>query len=210
MSRVYPLLLLAVSIPFLPVGAAAQSAEPCSLDLQSSFGPFDYRLATKEQRELVERHHFTGRVEQLVRGESGTIGGDIAYTLRVFPNHPRALLAMAKLARREKTATPPGARYPVDCWFQRAVQFQPDDAQVRLVYGIDLLRGGKKVEAVEQLKLAEGLAVNDANVYYNLGLAYFDLNDFEKSNMYAKRAYELGFPLPGLRDKLKRAGAWRE
>ena len=57
---------------------------------------------------------------------------------------------------------------------------------------------------------ADKLMPGDANVAYNLGLIYVDLKDYENAREYAKRAYDGGFPLPGLRQKLVQAGQWRE
>ena len=54
-------------------------------------------------------------------------GGDLDYTLRAFPNHHVALMAMAKLGEKQKTARPAGAKYGVECYFQRAVSFRGDD-----------------------------------------------------------------------------------
>ena len=65
-----------------------------------SIGPLDYRITPPDVRELVERRHFTRNVEQLKKGVTSTVGGDITYTLRAFPNHPRALKAAAELTRR--------------------------------------------------------------------------------------------------------------
>ena len=182
----------------------------CGDPFHNPFGPFDYRTATKGQRDIVETYHFTQSVETLRHGQSTSkIGADIAYTLRAFPNHPRALLAMADLARREKAPKPKGAEYPVNCWFERAIQFRPDDGMVRLVYGISLARDGKSKEALEQLQRADELIPNDSNVHYNLGLVYFDLKDYGNSLKHAKIAYGLGFPLGGLRSKLKSVHEWR-
>ncbi len=197
----------------LCTGAHAQqvSESGCNLELRNAFGPFDYRTATQEQRNIVEINHFTGAVENLIRGITGPIGGDLDYTLRVFPNHPRALMSMAKLARREGRPKPAGAHYTAECWFERALAFQPEDPQVRLVYGIDLLRDGNAPQAIEQMLLAEKLiGAEDANVAYNLGLAYFEMKDYEQARQRAQQAYQLGFPLPGLREKLQRAGQWRD
>lgn len=203
-------LAVALALALACHAASAQFDGECSLDLRNAFGPFDYRTASEDQRRLVEHAHFTSQVESLTRGASTTmIGADIAYTLRAFPNHARALRAMAKLARREKKPTPAGARFPVECWFERAIAFQPDDAQVRLVYGIELLTQERRDAAIEQLKLADELGGDDPNVAYNLGLAYFDLNQHETAMSYARKAYQQGFPLPGLREKLTRAGAWK-
>lgn len=188
---------------------AASAEEACNLDLHNAFGPFDYRTAEASQKVLVESHHFTPKVESLIEGESGTLGSDIDYTLRVFPNHARALMAMSKLARRDGRAAPAGSHYAIECWFQRALEFKPEDAQVHLVYGIDLLKDHHVKDAIEQLQAAESLSSDDPNVQYNLGLAYFDLGDFDQSLTHAHRAYALGFPLPGLHDKLARAGKWQ-
>jgi len=43
-----------------------------------------------------------------------------------------------------------------------------------------------------------------------MGLIYFDLKDYDKALSFAHRAYGSGFPLPGLRDKLKKVGKWQE
>jgi tetratricopeptide (TPR) repeat protein len=195
-----------------PLASIAQQRQylACDLELRNSFGPFDYRTAAEEHRRIVEDNHFTSQVENLTRGITGSLGGDIDYTLRAFPNHPRALLAMANLGRREGREKPVGSRHSVDCWFQRALAFQPEDPFVRTAYGVELLRSGRPDASIEQLKVAEKLRGNDANVSYNLGLAYFDLKDYNSSLEHARRAYELGFPLPGLKNKLQRIGKWAE
>lgn len=183
----------------------------CNMELRNAFGPFDYRTAAPEQIRIVEIHHFTPQVENLVRGITGPIGGDIDYTLRVFPNHPRALQSIAKLARREGKSKPTGSHYSVQCWFDRALAFRPDDPNVRLVLGLDLLRDGRAREAIAHFLEAEKLSdLPDPNIAYNLGLAYFEMKDYEQALKRAHEAYGLGFPLPGLRDKLQRAGQWRE
>jgi tetratricopeptide (TPR) repeat protein len=192
------------------VAAHAQDMSVCG-SLQNAFGPHDYRTATAQQRSTVENFHFTRDVETLRRGASSTrIGADLDYTLRAFPNHPRALLAMTRLAEKERTPRPRGASYTVECYFDRAIRFTSDDPSVRLLYGTLLLKSGKREAAIEQLKTAEHHAGANGNVYYNLGLAYFDLKDYEKSRNYAKRAYELGFTLPGLKNKLQSVGQWRD
>jgi tetratricopeptide (TPR) repeat protein len=45
-----------------------------------------------------------------------------------------------------------------------------------------------------------------AVIHYLLGLVLVDLKDFPAAQEHARRAYELGYPLPGLRDRLARAG----
>lgn len=189
---------------------AATMNPACGDPFHNNYGPFDYRTASTQTKYTVEHFHFTPKVASLKGGESTVvIGADIAYTLRAFPNHPRALMAMAELARREKTPMPVGAGFPISCWYERAIEFRPDDGVVRTIIGIELLKDGKASDAIEQLEKARALNPGDANVPYNLGLAYFDLGDYDKSLKYAKEAYKAGFPLPGLRHKLQKMHKWQ-
>lgn len=195
------------------VSAAPGEREPDLIEcgsLQNHYGPFDYRTATAAELARVERRHFTGQIEGLVKGESGSLGGDIGYTLRVYPNHVRALNSMVRLAIREKVDTPRGAIHSVECYLKRGEVFQPDDWHVKSAYGVFLLRVGRVAEAIERMEQAETMNPGNANLLYNLGLAYAKAGKYPEALEKAHAAYRMGFPLPGLREKLKRAGHWRE
>lgn len=208
MLRVSPILCM-FALLLTPVLVAAQGATICG-PIANPYGPYDYRTQ-KEWLEIVERAHFTPEIESLGSGRRRLkIGGDIDYTLRASPNHHRALMAMMNLAQAEGKDPPSRVRYSVACWFDRAERFAPDDAMVKVLHGMFLMRSGKKPEAVEKLEQAAALDQSNANIQYNLGLAYFDAGDYASALESAKRAYAAGFPLPGLMNKLKRAGKWRE
>jgi tetratricopeptide (TPR) repeat protein len=202
-------LVVVVQLAFSSVVVIAQ--ETCgSLASPGQYGPYDYRTE-RQKLEIVEGTHFLPFVENLSRGNTGVRpGGDIDYTLRASPNHHRALLAMMNLAVREKTDKSSGSRYTVSCWLERAERFRPDDAMVKVLSGIYLLRLGKSRDAVAKLEEAVVSGQNDGNVYYNLGLAYFELKNYDKALENAHRAYRAGFPLPGLRNKLTAVGKWRD
>lgn len=192
----------------LPV-AFAQGVGVCG-SLQTGYGPYDYRT-DKDKLNVVERYHFTPEVEGLLRGKSTiVIGSDIAYTLNAFPNHHRALLAMSKLARKEKTEQPKGSPHSMACWFDRAERFRPDDAMVKVIYGTYLIQSGQPKAAVQKLEDARKIDSANANVHYNLGLAYVELAMYEQALSSAHEAYRLGFPLPGLKNKLQRLGRWKD
>jgi Flp pilus assembly protein TadD len=160
---------------------------------------------------VVERVHFTPVVESLKRGATSAYPGtDLDYTLRAFPNHHRALLAMSKLSRREGRSKPAGANYTIDCYFDRAIRFQPDDPMPHMLAGLHLAQSGKRSDAVPYLQRATELATDDPNLHYNLGLGYLEVGINEQALVHAKRAYSAGFPLPGLRDRLRALGAWQE
>jgi len=179
------------------------------LDAFQQFGPFDYRTASKENLEIVESQHFTENIKNLIRGEDAFLGDDISYTLVRFPNHYPALQAMVKLSLREKDVRPLSAHYSVECFFDRAMRFRPGDGIVRMLYANYLLKfKGRAEEALEQYQEAVKIQPEHANINYNIGLLYLKAKNYEQSVVHAKKAYKLGFPLPGLRNKLKRAGKW--
>ena len=207
--RLVAITLLAVML-YASDGFAATENELRCGQLNNAFGPFDYRVTTDDNKRLVENAHFTPQVEHLIKGQSTYLGGDIDYTLRVFPNHPRALKSLMELSFRIKTENPTGTHWPVWCYFDRAIRFRADDAQVRMVYAIYLHRKGKPREAIEQLNQAKDFTGDNANIHYNLGLIFLDVGDYENSLIHAHKAYALGFQLEGLRNRLMRANKWHE
>jgi tetratricopeptide (TPR) repeat protein len=171
----------------------------------------DYTNADDRQGlAVVENFHFTPNVERLVHGASGALGADISYTLEHFPNHHRALAAMSRLVLRDKNRKPHGARYTIECYFDRALRYRPEDARVHSLYGSYLLALGQTASALEQLEQAAQLEPDNATAHYNLGLLYVKTRDYEKARASAHKAYGMGFPLPGLKNQLVAAGEWRE
>jgi len=187
------------------------------LRITGQHGPFDYRAQTAEQKDLVEAHHFDTEYQAYLRGEeqvttksgrgSPVLGFD--YTLRAFPNQYRALAAMDKISLKQGTDRPRGSTYTVRCWFERAVAFVPDDALVRAMYAVYLSRRGREKAATEQIGQAVQMGSDSANVMIQVAFAYMNLKDYENAQKYAERAYELGYPVFGLRDQLRAMGKWK-
>src|SRR5678816_4417104 len=82
-------------VGFLAVHAVSAQTGPSACGpLANAYGPFDYRTdRTGTTLSIVEDNHFTPAVEQLISGITSSVGGEIDYTLRAFPNHHRALLS---------------------------------------------------------------------------------------------------------------------
>jgi hypothetical protein len=162
----------------------------------------------------VENVHFQPEMESLNLKlfSIDRLTDEFHYTLRMFPNHPRALLAMSKLERMaggklpQRTATRFIPKITADCFFDRAVRFRPNDKAVRMVHGIHLQQRGKQKEALAEYELAESLGEDGPNLYYNLGLLHADMKNWDKAYEYGAKAERAGFMLPGLRGKLERAG----
>jgi hypothetical protein len=181
-------------------------------------GPCDVRVSTDscarnpgipDMLTSVQRNHFPPRVEQLV-GPAGSFEPEIQYMLMVFPNHHRALMSLARLARKRQSDRIHGMTYTASCWMLRAATFAPDDARVREIFGLHLSNFGRKDDALKQFLAAEELGANDPNNMYNIGLLYYGKRDYDRALEYAKKAYGGGFQLPWLRDRLREAGKWRD
>ncbi|MET0518221.1 MAG: ABC transporter permease [Burkholderiaceae bacterium] len=204
--------LLAAGLTLLAGAARAdEEPSPCGpLRPPGQYGPYDNRKDL-DKLSIVLGAHFLPYIEDLSRGNtSSTAGGDIDYTLRAIPNNPRALIAMMRLGEKEKKQQPQGARYTVECYFERAIRFAPDDLVVRMIYANFLINAGRNGEAAAQLDSVARNTTDNPFTHYNLGLIYFDLKDYDKSLHHAQIAYALGFQQPALRDKLQGAGRWVE
>lgn len=205
---------------------------PVSAADYGQFGPFDYydlKNTPLNALPLVERAHFSAVTKDKARlGDWCSYWGDLDYTLRAFPNHPKALMAMVeyletgspdpcvkknvkrstgdlaaeleKGAWREKTA---------DYYFETAIKFRPQYAATRVLYGRYQHKKGNLNEALKTYTEAEKLDPKSADVYYYLGSLYLDLKNNEKALYHAEKAYKLGQQLPDLRDNLTKTGVWK-
>lgn len=190
------------------------------LRMQGRFGPYDYRpekyipdvynnhaLLLK----TVEEFHFTADVESLRRGRNNaTAGPDLGYTLHAFPNHHRALIAMMALGEKEKTSTPAGAYYSIECWLRRAVQWRPDDNIVRMIAAKYFVKSNRLAEAEQQLVIVAKNADGLAFTHNNIGLIYFEMKNYDMALTHAHIAYDLGLINPNLREQLKSVGRWSD
>lgn len=199
-------------LAFFSTTSFSQTGESACGPIASSFGPFDYRTERGNNLNLVESAHFTPAVEAVIKGNTGPIGGDLNYTLITFPNHHRALISTMRYGEKMKSPNPPGMRYSVECYFDRAIRWRADDVIVRMIYAMYLKKANRTADALAQLDIAATYAEGKDNAFthYNLGLNYFDLNEYKKSLIQAHKAYELGFIQQDLKNQLEKVGKWKE
>jgi tetratricopeptide (TPR) repeat protein len=202
-------ILYAAAAAALAFSGTASAENYCGSLHGSHYGPYDYR-SDKEKLPIVENAHFTPEVEKGESGKSSYLGDDLSYTLIAFPNHHRALVTLTRLSLRDKVVQIPHSKFPVECFFIRALQFAPDDATARATYGTWLYGLGRYDKALSVYQEAVALDPDNPMINYNLGLLYVKKNDFGRANLHAHKAYEQGYPLPGLKNQLVRAGKWTD
>lgn len=220
--------------PVLATGEPAWETDCGNPYDSSGYGPYDIndKSIPREKIDIVLRYHFTPWMQDIAlhgsttrppkaRGDKpGRLHKDLDYTLRALPNHATALNAAGvyqlrlrknsvsnyqRMLQREKAA---GNIKTAECYFKRAIMFRPDDGMVRMAYGVFRHRQGKKDLALENYKEAVRLMPDSPEPHYNIGLLYIELEEFQLAKEHAIRAYELGYPLPGLRNALAKRGEW--
>ncbi len=204
-SRAHRLLATGLALSVLPALSMAQLVSAACGSLDTHYGPFDYRT-DRGKLPIVEQHHFTASIESLIRGKTGTLGGDLDYTLRAFPNHHRALVATIRLAESKKTAE--ATPLTVDCYFERALQFRRNDVVVRMMYADYLGRSQRQAQALQHLEFARTLADDNPLTHYNIGLLFFQFGHYAEALSEAHIAMALGMSRPDLMQKLQAAGQW--
>jgi tetratricopeptide (TPR) repeat protein len=217
----------AMALMWIVGGPAAHAAEtaakgPANADLTScgpmrevatEGGRIDYRLRgvsamVKKGVGDLDKYHTTLAIAELRTGSLyRSVKDNLDFTLRHSPNHHGALQTLIQYDRA-------GGKiwdFPeTECYLAWAQEFAPDDGNVWLITGYHFW-------SRKDMKRAEAayLRALDANsespeTHYNLGLVYVELRDYERALEHAHAAYSRGHPLPGLRQKLERAGKWRE
>ena len=160
---------------------------------------------------MTEEHHFNEDVEALRKGITSEPMGDIDFVLRTFPNHHRALYSAMQYRLKHKKRWPAGASWQkAECYYNRAVNFRPRDITVHTQYALLQYKFKKFEGALESYQTVNKLNPNDPLVLYNMGLTLVKLKRFDEAKFIADRVYGLGFPLPGLRNKLITAGHWKD
>jgi len=207
----HPLFALgAILMAGVAVGAntAPQALLPCPSDYHYNDSVDYHDPAAQVRIHGIEGNHLNADVENLVRGQStSSASGDLRFILGYVPNHRRAMAALMRMALRDRTdRLPELGEFTVRCWLHRGTVYSPKDAEARMLYGIYLARNNMNKEAIEELEEASALLPNNSELSYNLGLLFFNQKDYKTSATHAKRAYELGYPLPGLRQKLTSVG----
>jgi tetratricopeptide (TPR) repeat protein len=180
------------------------------------YGPYDYskrHLIPAKNLNIVEEYHFTPNVENLISGSSsGTPYGDLDYTLRAWPNHHRALLSLIRyqLEVIKKIRKDKSIKIHPECYLQRAIHFSPEDPMPYSLYGYYLSKVGQDKNAEKFYKKALELSPNNPKIEYSYALLLIDLKRTSEAVEIAKKAYLHGRPPEGLKNRLKKIGAWKK
>jgi len=163
-----------------------------------------YAAAGTNPLKVVEQYHL-GPCEQSLNARNFRRAvAECDFILRIFPNHPRALHLTVRAC--EQWQSP---ECKLDDRFERAIAINPQASATFVLNGI-YLHGTKQYERARQsYERALALDADSMNAHYNLGLTCIELKDYACANLHAQRAYALGSTLPGLRNRLQKAGQWQ-
>lgn len=207
-------------VAWLALAGAPARAENCGpVPLPGAAGPYDY-VDSKYSWNLndINQNHWVPAQRELKDKRVQWALYQLNYLLIRVPNHYPALFELGRIQQQY-----PGVVYDPalagkdevlefsptpECYFDRAFRYRPNDATLRMLFGMYHQRTGKLDDALAEYRKAESMDPESSEIQYNLGLLYFDLKDYESSRQHAQKAYALGYPLEGLRKKLTAAGHW--
>lgn len=118
----------------------------------------------------------------------------------VFPN-VAVVMAQARFENNE-----PAAAVKI---LENAIDAQPERTEAYAALAMMYRKQrdtGRALDALERGDAAVG--GKSAEIKYNLGLLQLEAGKVDAAVESARRAYELGYPLPGLRNKLQKLGHW--
>lgn len=204
--RLFAWVLISAFGLFIAAGAWAQTAPSFEFQPNPPSKRHDYYSNEPDARhrlKVVEKHHWGLANQHLRGGNYRQAHKNLDHILRYIPNHPRALERYSKLAiERGK----PGSALQ---YLDFAVRFSPDTVSTYIVYGIHRYRMKDYGKAAARFRQALDRAPDNAEAHYNLGLTLVELGAFAEAREHARKAYDLGYPLPGLKRRLERNGHWQ-
>lgn len=194
------------------------------------YGPFDYYKASSASITLVERAHFSVKTFEFARTKQWcAYWRDVDYTLRVFPNHPVALVKMAEFLKKHR-ACPEQTRKKKqsledlineidegdwklrtpEFYYEKGISYQPQYPETRVLYAKYLYEANKLNSALETLTQAEKIEPKSPDVHYYLGLVYLKKRDIGQAKQHTDEAYKLGYKSQDLKDNLAKSGKSKE
>ena len=188
-------------IVYTPVSLSKGVQLPNGVVIQDYYEPINIDYLNK-----VTGAHVRKAEKRFKEGKYEWVKTDIHYTLYRVPNHPEALQMYSVLSfnKQQRLITPK----QVISAFEKAIEYTPRQPNSYVLFGIHLHKMGDYNNAIKQYTLALEYSPDNTEAHYNVGLAYFEIENYEKSKMHAKSAYENGFPLNGLKNKLRSVKYW--
>lgn len=185
------------------------------------FGPpvptalFEKYDASLGQAWIFVHHHCAG-LAYLQRAQLALTPRDRKYALGkafsesrfTFARIPTELPIYAEIATHMGTVSRASGDYDAALtYYEIAIQTHPEYPGGYQGTALVLQDQGKDDAALEVLLNGDkATGGTSSEIQYFLGMAYLKRKEFGKASEHAKRAYELGYPLPGLRNKLAAAG----
>jgi predicted Zn-dependent protease len=142
----------------------------------------------KQRLQAVEQYHMhKGVLENIANGKYKYALGDIDFTLRYFPNHPRGLQLLTTVAALTKNRA-----LPIQ-YFEKAIALYPSHAITHAQYGWFFVTIGDLDKGIQKLNYSVQVDPKLTAGYVWLAQAYEKKGDLQLAREARERAKELGF-----------------
>lgn len=156
---------------------------------------------------IARAERLQGRDDARMKANLNMAIGEVGYVLPRIP--PSVPVHWKMLTIQARALYMGGKKQPAIDALRQIIRRKPDFVDGYVVLGNFLYKEGKYAEAREVLQTGlEKVPAPTAEMHYFLGMIMLKEGSFDGARDHAQKAYKLGYPLPGLRNKLKAAGHW--
>lgn len=196
----------------VPVGEASKYA------FEVSRSDIDYWRSALGERNYIHVHHFCAGLSWLGRARLASTENERRFALeraleectytyirieRTSIVFPEVAAGLARVAQQQ------GKFDDAESYLQSAINAQPDRVQPYVAMAIFLRSRARIEDGIRVLNVAEqAIGSESAELHYQLGLLNLEAGHIDEALARARRAYDLGYPLPGLRNRLTALGRW--
>lgn len=153
-------------------------------------------------------HHYCAGLIMERRGDVKEAVKEYIFTINRMPSEHYLYIELA--ARLANAYYSQGKKQDAYKYAVLAVKVGPKSAKGYMIKGLLERKEGNIDQAIDTLENGfKNTSGTSAELNYHLGLAYYAKGKFVEAKKYAEFAYNLGYPLPWLKDQLVNNGYWQ-
>ncbi|NOQ64096.1 MAG: hypothetical protein GQ582_06250 [Methyloprofundus sp.] len=170
-------------------------------------GPYNYRFEL-EKLESVKETYQKGTYSRGKRGDATDV---LDYILLAFPNHQKVLLSAVRYQFTINNGMKKRAPLvsPVECYFQRAMNFDTEDYITVSLYAYYLNQLKLYEKSAQMYRKALTIDPDNVKILYSYSLVLVKQKKYTEALEHAQKVYQTKGVPQGLKKQLIKLGVWQ-